>query len=439
MHLSRVTTRAFRPAVVLGTCAALALTAVPAEAAPSGKKLKPVQGLSVTVDKPAYTIVADWDDRTGATAYRTTITSSLSGLQVTRESTLSEVTIRRSDLRSGEEVTVKVVAMKETRPRTSQPAFASASVPDLVAPTGEYRVQVTENTGDAKVLRASVTDDVTSPEAITQTISWGDGTSNTFTGAEFSHTYPEGPGVYYPTMTLVDGAGNAATFDLDPAVVRDTAVPTGEFALAAPSDVWATWTPVTLTEVMVDDDASDPANVTRSVDWGDGTVEPFTGTDMQHVYATAGTYNPVVTLTDEAGKHASATLDEAQVRVQADTTAPRATIKKPRRAKSVKAWRVLRGKVLDEGTGAKSAAVKVVEKRGNRWYAYRAATKRWIKVRTKRTALRRATGVATVVDGSWRLPVRGLRKGALVVKVKGKDNVGNTSRAAVRTQRLTRR
>ena len=43
------------------------------------------------------------------------------------------------------------------------------------------------------------------------------------------------------------------------------------------------------------------------------------------------------------------------------------------------------------------------------------------------------------MDGSWRLPVRGLRKGALVVKVKGKDNVGNTSRAAVRTQRLTRR
>ena len=74
-----------------------------------------------------------------------------------------------------------------------------------------------------------------------------------------------------------------------------------------------------------------------------------TGTTTSHVYARAGSYAPAVTLTDHAGNHATVTT--AAVTVRADTSRPTAGLSRPGARTSVAAWRVLKGRVGDSGSG----------------------------------------------------------------------------------------
>ncbi|WP_433793224.1 ExeM/NucH family extracellular endonuclease [Actinoplanes sp. CA-252034] len=102
--------------------------------------------------------------------------------------------------------------------------------------------------------------------------------------------------------------------------VLDATAPTGAYALGTTA-IWAGQT-VTLTETALDDDVSDNAKITRSVDWGDGTAAvtlPAGATTATHAYAAAGSYQVKVTLTDEAGNSGPATLAASTVTVTAQT------------------------------------------------------------------------------------------------------------------------
>lgn len=431
-------TKAAMRAVVLGSCTALALTAVPAQAAPKNK-LGMVKNLTAEITKPAsYQIRTDWDDLAGATSYQVKLT--VGGQEDVLRTTASEWTFRRANLASGTNVQVSVTPLKDTNPRRGRVATITVPVPDLVPPTGSFSVTVEENTGNATLTRTAVSDDVTAAGTIQQVVDWGDGSApETVTGDVTPHTYEVGPAVYHPTVTLTDEAGNSAVLPLGPTPVKDAAPPTGTFTLGAPATVWADYTEVVLSQVEIDDDASANADIDRVVDWGDGTVEPWLGdVAPAHVFSTAGTRPVTVTLTDEAGKQTR--VEVGAIEVTADEVAPALKVKKPAKRRSVKAWRTVRGTLVDAGVGADSVSVKVVQKRGKRWFAYRATTRNWVKATSKRNALRRSrAGVVSPVDAAWRMRIKNLRKGTLVVKARGTDHVGNVSRPVVRKQVLTRR
>jgi 5'-nucleotidase len=80
----------------------------------------------------------------------------------------------------------------------------------------------------------------------------------------------------------------------------DSTAPTGTFTVA-PTAVWA-GQKVTIT-VTATDDVTPAAAITKAVNWGDGTTDAAD----THVYATAGTFKPTVTLTDQAGNSGPAT------------------------------------------------------------------------------------------------------------------------------------
>lgn len=310
-------------------------------------------------------------------------------------------------------------------------------------PTGTFTVQWDNSTGAATV-DAVVKDDITPSSAITGTIDWKDGSPvDSFTGSgTLAHTYAKTAARYVPTVVLTDDHGYTTTYQTPAIVINDTAAPTGTFVLNR-STAWAKYTKVVLSQTAIHDDWSPDANIKRTVDWGDGDVQQWTaGTTLTHVYRSAGSYAPKVTLTDEAGNATDPAVSAGAVTVKADTAAPRVTIKLPARPRNViKKWRTLRGTARDAGVGVKVVHLQVVEKRGTTYYAYKWSTKRWVKVGHRLGRAWTKAGTASLrpsATHTWAKSVARLRKGVLVFRVNGVDRVNNTSRWLVHSQKLTR-
>ena len=108
---------------------------------------------------------------------------------------------------------------------------------------------------------------------------------------------------------------------------------------------------------------------------------------------------------------------------------------------SLTAWKTLRGKAVDTGTGVKKVSLRAVEKRGSAWYGYNATTKKWLKASTQTKAFGRSKAFSLTTDAQdrWSATLAGLRKGTLVYKVRAKDRVGNKSKALTHQATLTRR
>jgi hypothetical protein len=422
--------------VPLLVATALVVTAAPADAAPN--KIGPVKGLDVTVTKPAgpYVVASDWNDLAGATAYRVSL--SIGGTVLSSDKvTDSDWTVSTTS-GAGSKVTVKVIPLAGKRP--GRQTSATATLPDLTAPRGTFEVVQTEAGGrDATITQLSLSDDVTAEDNILRTINWGDGTpTQSWSGA--SHSYPADMAAYEPTVTLEDAAGNVRVVHLAAVVVGDHLPPTGGFG--ATSTGWARWTKIALTETtQVGDNFVDPANViTRTVAWGDGTTDTWTGSVAPtHVYAAAGSYHPEVSLTDQAGNESAAAMANT-VEVAGDTGRPRVSLNKPSTRRTwVRKWVTLHGKARDAATGVKVVKLRLIEKRGTTWYAYRSSTHRWVRGGTQAGALRRATvaKVKPTARNKWSFHVSGLRKGRFVVQVKAIDNVKNRSKLRTVSQSLT--
>lgn len=273
--------------------------------------------------------------------------------------------------------------------------------------------------------------------------SWdfGDGGSSSL--ANPSHNYTK-PGSYPVTLTAKNSGGTSTTLP-QTITVRDTNAPVGSFSVSPSNSAVAGSTTVTLQQQSLSDDFTAASDITRKVDWGDGTaaVAWTSGTTTSHVYSRAGTFTPRVTLTDAAGNQrivSSAAFLVLGSPTARDTAAPSVSLLTPSNGSAVSAWRTLRGKAADgSGSGVRYVTVKVIEKRGSSWFAYRPSTHSWVRAASKAAALRRAGSARIAVSSaSFHERLYGLRKGLLEVRFTATDRAGNTSGTHLVTRRLLR-
>jgi hypothetical protein len=429
---------------VVTAVAALALVVgmtSPAQAKPPAKPGN-VSGLSITsmtLDDTTYSVQADWNASANTTSYLVKLTNT-SGTTLDQERVTTTSFLGTTTQSAGSKVTVSVTPFNDRR--RGRTASTSGFLPDATDPVATYTV-TPENSGDGNVTvtQTSLTDNVSTAAQMTQSIDWGDGSptsSGPGTQTTFNHAYPATPAVHHPVVTVTDNAGNDSTYTLALAV-QDMAAPTGTFAVS-PATGWAGWTIVTVSQQTISDNLSAEADITRTVDWGDGPAEPWTsGSSLTHVYDASAVYAPSVTLTDEAG-NATTPIATSDVTITTDTVAPRLRFRLPTaNAKSVSKWTTLRGSARDPQTGVRNVRVKVIEKRHGTWYAYRAASGRWISAAGQGPAWHKATlSTVTPTGRRWSVPVKRLKVGLLVYRAAARDNVGNSSAWRSHQQLLTR-
>jgi hypothetical protein len=102
---------------------------------------------------------------------------------------------------------------------------------------------------------------------------------------------------------------------------------------------------------------------------------------------------------------------------------------------------VLRGGSSDgAGTGVRFVTVRVIEKRGSAWFAYRAGSHSWVRATSRAAALRRASATRVVLSSSNTFHERlyGLRRGLLEVRFTATDRAGNRSGTHLVSRRLVR-
>jgi hypothetical protein len=413
-------------ALLTGT---LALTSAPADALAgvarfSTQRLGPVTGLNVEVSKPgdAYRLDATWNTLARAASYRVTLTNKATGDLVDEARVSDGVWHTSTALPALTRLRLRVVPFTATN-RRGAAAFTSFRLPDLTAPTGSYRVSTADKQGT--VTQQSLSDDVTAAADVVREINWGTGFEPWTTGDSISATFE---------------AGNAQSYVLT-LVIGDRTAPVGQFVVS-PASGWARLTRVRVDQTALSDDFSAAADIQRWVLWGDGTgpTRWQTGTRLGHVYRVGGTFAPVVRLVDQAGN--SVDVETSPVLIKVDRVAPSVSVKVPqRRVRYVDSWRTVRGRATDvDGSGVRRVRLRIVEKRGELWYAYRAPSRTWVKAATKAAAFRktRAARVAPTARSTWSYRITSLRKGRLVLRVTARDRVGNVSRPVVVRQTLTR-
>jgi hypothetical protein len=403
-----------------------------------------VQNLQATATKSGagYALQATWDALTGTARYQVTVTNASTGTSLAKTTVSDPTWSGTTTLPVLSTVKVQVVPVSSTG-RKGRQASTTVSLPDVTPPTGKFTVSRGATDNDV-IVSATVTDDSSRP-VTTGTIDWADGSTGTpdtqswdFSGP-LTHSYAK-DGVYHATVHLVDWTGKNAADETVAIAVNDTAAPTGAYTTDV-SSAWARFTPVSLTQTTApSDNFSAAADIKRTVDWGDGSATTdWSGTATPtHVYQTAGTFTPTVTLTDEAGNTTAAPA--SAVIVSADTAAPKVTVHKPLHPRRVDSWRRVRGTVTDSGVGPAVVRVKAVEKRGAHWFGYHPATKTWTKYRSRTRALAKAgwAKAAPSSTGAWSGRLAGLRKGTLVLKAFGRDKLANASHVLTVRQDLTR-
>lgn len=429
VRVSAVAAAAALTVGVLSTSAAQAGPAKPGTPTPSASATEPAVG--------TYDVSVSWGAVTGATSYKATITRAGT---ILASATMTTTTWDKSLAATpGQRLSVSVRAVNGHR--RSKAGTTTLTLEDQIAPTGEFHSTFVSDTGAATITQESLTDD--SPvSGITRTVDWGDGSSPEVwpTGDTIDHSYPLVQNRYVPQVTLTDVAGHTTVVDSSGVVVEDDQAPTGTFTVA-PAAAWAAFTAVTVTQQGDLTDNWSPADqISRSVDWGDGTSTDWTSAQpLTHVYAAAGSYSPTVTITDEAGN--AAVVPTSEVAVTADLVRPTVKLTLPRARHSVRAWKTLRGKATDAQSGVAKVALKAVERRRGAWFGYNARTKKWVRTTTKAKAFAKAKPfvLATNARHRWTASLVGLRKGRLVYRVRATDHVGNVSTTRTHQAALTRR
>lgn len=302
------------------TSTLLVVSVLPSVAAPPLKPGK-VTGLAAVVTKPAatYTVASTWNAASNATSYKVKLVDAL-GTSLDSETVTTPSWSAHAARPAGTVVRVQVTPYRGTRKGTT--ATASKTLPDLTAPTGTFSVSWTTVT--ATVTQTALSDDVSATTSVLRSIDWGEGAGfeSWASGDTTQHAYPAVDGLYRPRVRLVDQAGNTDTQTLHAVVIGDDTAPSGAFT-AGPVAAWSSLTSVQLTQTSLDDDFSNPADVLRLVDWGDGSPIAAWSTLVDvptHVYATAGSFTPLVSLTDEAGN--TAQVAATPVAVTTDTVRP---------------------------------------------------------------------------------------------------------------------
>lgn len=170
-------------------------------------------------------------------------------------------------------------------------ASTSVTVVANVAPTASF---VATPSGLAVEVDAGASSD---PDGTVSDYAWTFGDGGTATGPAASHTYTD-EGTYTVGLTVTDDQGATATTTRAVTVTRPANVlPSASFTSEA-----------TFLDVAFDGSAStDPDGDLASYAWtfGDGSVG--TGQSASHAYASAGTYDVTLTVTDDRGGSSSVT------------------------------------------------------------------------------------------------------------------------------------
>ena len=125
---------------------------------------------------------------------------------------------------------------------------------------------------------------------------WTHGDGTTSTGPRASHTYPA-TGTYQAVLTVTDDRGGRATTSRTVSVLAPNVAPTSAFTATASG----------LTVAFDGAASADVDGTITSYEWthGDGTTS--TGPRTSHTYPAAGTYQSVLTVTDDRGARATST------------------------------------------------------------------------------------------------------------------------------------
>jgi hypothetical protein len=185
------------------------------------------------------------------------------------------------------------------------------------------------------------------------------------------------------------------------------------------------------------DNRSATGDILREVSWGTGVgFEPWRrGSSIDFAYTSVGRYELRVRMTDEAGNQA---VEDLGTVVVSDSFAPRLTVNRPA-SDGWRAWRSVRGYARDVGlSGIDFVRVKALELRARGWYAYRGPEHGWASADSRRAAraAARPVRVTTAGNGSWSVPLDGVRPGTLVVRTFARDHEGNRSKVVVVTRDL---
>jgi 5'-nucleotidase len=391
---------------------------------------------ATAVPSGAYRFDSTWKAGTNTTSFKVTLTTA-AGTVVDGKTVSATAWSTTAKVAAGSVLTVTVSPYNGTRKGTS--ITTKVTTPDVKGPTGSF---VADDDGwNGVVHQDALSDDVSAASAIVRSIDWGDGapTVSWTAGVDIEHTYAA-QGRYVAVLTLVDEAGNQTRLEL-PIVIQDKTAPSGAFSVG-PEAGWASLSDITITQTSLSDDFSPAGTIGRVVDWKDGTQSTWVGdAPITHVYAVAGTFTPDVTVTDEAGNSATIASTGAAT-ITADVAGPAVRLTLPRRKVTTAAtWKTLKGKATDAGVGVARVRVLAVEKRATSFYAYRPATKHWVRAgRTLAGAFQKARPVtaARTADGRWLAPLSGLKLGTLVYRVSATDLVGNASKVLTHKQKLTR-
>jgi hypothetical protein len=416
------------PALALAGLLLAVSAPAPALAKPPVKP-GPVTNLAMTLTKPAanWQVSATWTAASNATTYSVVLANATTGAQLAAASVGTTSWSTSVNLDGITSVRLSVTGVNQ---RPGPTATITQAVIDLSAPDGTYTSSWVDRTGT--ITQTSLTDDGPIGQ-VTRTVDWGDGSVAEAwkNGNTISHLYAA-DGLYRPTVTLKDADGNTRVVVVPPIVPGDKTPPTGTFT-TSPAAAWVALTTVAVTQTALSDDFSPAQYVQRWVSWGDGSaVQAWTaGVSLTHVYAAPGSYTPQVVLKDEAGN--TGQVAAQGVVVAADTVAPVVKLTLPKKgvADEVASWRKLLGTATDvKGTGAASASVLAVQKRGVDWYFYKATAKTWLKAATKAKAWKRAKAAVATVDakGAWSVRLSGLKKGTLLLRATSTDRAGNVSK-----------
>lgn len=432
-------------ALILALAAGGTVAAQPVSAAPR-KPIGPVAGLTILADQitkaSSYAVPSDWADLAGATSYDVKLVDVATLAVVDHATVNSSQWTGHTTLGAGKSVRVTVVPLAGTR--RGKGKSVGAVLPDLTAPTGVYAVTWDNDTGEATITQQSLSDDTVAAGSIARSINWDSLTGSTFTAwtDPATHDYGVSAARYVPQVRLSDGKGNTVTLTLPAVVINDTESPTGSFSVTNPAPVWAKFSRVSLVQKDVDDNWTPDAKIKKLVAWGDGTTSTWAGDSVvtKHIYTAAGAFTPTVTLYDEAANPPTV-VELPAVTVKADTLAPAVSLFVPTAPSRIRSWRTLRGKAVDSGVGVRNVVVRIVQKRGTVWYAYKPATKTWVKGGATKAAALKVAGKKTIqptLTNAWSLNVAGLRRGTLVVQRWGIDKVANISKPANYRQVLKR-
>lgn len=143
------------------------------------------------------------------------------------------------------------------------------------------------------------------PDGSVASYVWNFGDGTTGTGATLSHTYPE-TGTYDVTLSVTDNDGAQASTTQAVSVVAPANVPPVAAATASCTDLDCTFSGA---------GSSDPDGAISSYSWDFGDGTSGSGIAPTHAYPSGGSYEAVLTVTDNRG-----TTDTASVSVS--VTAP---------------------------------------------------------------------------------------------------------------------